>query len=296
MTVVSQGTRDLMDNTHPLAVLAGLNEQRTQGLFCDVTIVVEDVKFRAHKNVLAASSGYFRDAFCTPDGPVWTSSQVLELLDLRSEVFSSILNFIYSSKMAPVSAEDTRSLMAAGKKLGIPFLEKLVSPERLQNQTMSHSQVSPGPHLLKRETTRPEEPDSASGPRITNAFSITEVGAGNNPFTPLDLRCDGQRATDQERLPATSTATSENEPTHTLSEHSYAVTQTRQTTEQNESTVGDSRRENTHTLAPPRPHATQNCGPLKKRHKLRGTLMKSTPAPPVEPGTPAQTSDSSHTP
>ncbi|KAJ8362258.1 hypothetical protein AAFF_G00386740 [Aldrovandia affinis] len=295
MTVVPPNTQDVMDNTHPQAVLAGLNEQRTQGLFCDVTIVVEDVKFRAHKNVLAASSGYFREAFCTPDGPLWTSGQVLELLDLRSEVFASILNFIYSSKMAPVNAEDTRSLVAAGKKLGIPFLEKLVGPDRLQNQTVSQTQVSQ-PRLPKRETTRLEEPDGASGPRITNAFSITEAGADDDPFTPLDLRCDGQRAPDQGSLPAASVAAVESEPAQTLSEHSYAVSQTRKATEHNDSSVEDGKRDNALAHAAPRPHVTQSCGPLKKRHKLRSTLLKTTPAAPVDPGTPAQTSGSCHAP
>uniref|UniRef100_A0AAY5K3F4 BTB domain-containing protein n=1 Tax=Esox lucius TaxID=8010 RepID=A0AAY5K3F4_ESOLU len=53
----------LMDSSHPQALLSRLNEQRSQGLFCDITIVVEDVKFRAHRNILAAGSGYFRSAF-----------------------------------------------------------------------------------------------------------------------------------------------------------------------------------------------------------------------------------------
>ena len=288
--MVSPSTRDPMDSMHPQAILTGLNEQRTQGLFCDVTIVVEDVKFRAHRNVLAASSGYFRDAFSTPHGSVSTSGQVLELLDLRSEVFASILNFIYSSKMASVTAEDTRSLVAAGKKLGIPFLEKLVGPDRLQNRSISQTQVNPGPHLLKKETTRLEEPEGDSGPRITNAFSITEAGADNDPFTPLDLRCDGQRAVDQGQLPAASIPAAESEPTHTLSEHSYAVSQTRKGNEHNESSMGDDKTD-THVHVAPTPQVTESCGPLKKRHKLRGTLMKSTP---VAPGTPAETCGSGH--
>ncbi|XP_035241676.1 zinc finger and BTB domain-containing protein 38 isoform X1 [Anguilla anguilla] len=294
--MVSPSTREPMDSTHPQAVLAGLNEQRTQGLFCDVTIVVEDVKFRAHRNVLAASCGYFRDAFSTPDGPASTSGQVLELLDLRSEVFASILNFIYSSKMASASAEDTRSLVAAGKKLGIPFLEKLVAPDRLQNQTVSQTRASPGPRLLKKETSRLEEPEGTSGPRITNAFSITEAGADNDPFTPLDLRRDGQRAADQGHLPAMSVATTESEPAHTLSEHSYAVSQMRKATEHNESSAGDGKTDSAHTHVAPTPQATESRGPLKKRHKLRGTLLKSTPAAPAEPGAPAEASGSCYTP
>lgn len=119
MTVVSPCTQNLMDSAHPHTVLSKLNEQRSQGLFCDVTIVVEDVKFRAHRNILAACSGYFRNALTTPE--TWSSSQVLELMDLKSEVFASILNFIYCSKVTTPGAEDTGRLVAAGKRLGIPF-------------------------------------------------------------------------------------------------------------------------------------------------------------------------------
>uniref|UniRef100_A0A667Y071 BTB domain-containing protein n=1 Tax=Myripristis murdjan TaxID=586833 RepID=A0A667Y071_9TELE len=72
MTVVSPCTHNLMDSTHPYTVLSKLNEQRSQGLFCDVTIVVEDVKFRAHRNILAACSGYFRNALTAPEA--WSST------------------------------------------------------------------------------------------------------------------------------------------------------------------------------------------------------------------------------
>ena len=113
MTVVSPYTQDLMDCTHSHAVLSKLNDLRSEGLFCDVTIVVEDVKFRAHRNILAACSGYFRNALIASQS--WSSSQVLELVDLKSEVFASILNFIYSSKVASAGADETRGLVAAGR-------------------------------------------------------------------------------------------------------------------------------------------------------------------------------------
>ncbi len=41
-------------------LLMQLNQQRSAGLLCDVVIVVENALFRAHKNVLAACSSYFR--------------------------------------------------------------------------------------------------------------------------------------------------------------------------------------------------------------------------------------------
>uniref|UniRef100_A0A8C8CMX9 Uncharacterized protein n=1 Tax=Oncorhynchus tshawytscha TaxID=74940 RepID=A0A8C8CMX9_ONCTS len=219
------------------ALLSRLNEQRSQGLFCDVTIVVEDVKFRAHRNILAACSGYFRSAFTSTE--VWTSSQVLELMDLRSEVFASILNLLYCSKVtSSPSTEDTRCLMAAGKRLGIPFLEKLVEQDKQDSggpqiqtstnpvKTTGRSKAQ-GPRKAKKETSRPEEPDSARGPRITNAFSITEVGPGNNLFTPLDLHRGERPSPDLGQTPAGCPAPCplavDNEPMQALSEHSYAV-------------------------------------------------------------------------
>uniref|UniRef100_A0A8B9RJ20 Zinc finger and BTB domain containing 38 n=1 Tax=Astyanax mexicanus TaxID=7994 RepID=A0A8B9RJ20_ASTMX len=191
----------MMDSTHPLMVLSRLSEQRSSGLFCDVTIVVEDIKFRAHRNILAATSGYFRNAFTASE--TCLSSQVLELPDLKSDVFAIILNFIYSSKVETASQEDNKSLVAAGKKLGIPFLEKLLEigkqePEVFQNQSSALSESSSSqpklsiPCTLKKEMPRLEEQDCSKGPRITNAFSITETTTGN-PFTPVDLHSNGHQ-------------------------------------------------------------------------------------------------------
>ncbi|XP_051933614.1 zinc finger and BTB domain-containing protein 38 [Hippocampus zosterae] len=174
-----------MDSFHPHTVLSKLNEQRSLGLFCDVTIVVEDVKFRAHKNILAACSGYFKNAL---SNETWSSSRVLELMDLKSDVFACVLNFIYSAKVTSPCVEDKKELIAAGKRLGIPFLEKLAGQEKKDKNQYQLDCVKSTDWISKKtkeEVTRPEEIDGSRGPRITNAFSITEVCPGNNPFTPL---------------------------------------------------------------------------------------------------------------
>ncbi|KAG7478525.1 zinc finger and BTB domain-containing protein 38 [Solea senegalensis] len=269
MTVVCPCTQNLMDSAHPHTVLSKLNEQRSQGLFCDVTIVVEDVKFRAHKNILAACSGYFRNALTASE--TWSSGQVLELMDLKSDVFASILNFIYCSKVMSPVAEDTGRLVAAGKRLGIPFLEKLAEQEKQNECVKSNSGLVF--NKTKNEASRPEEVDSARGPRITNAFSITEVCPGNNLFTPLVQTNAERQSPDEGQLPSSCPTTSclsgNNETTHALSEHSYAVSKS---TESKDSSQSENKKP---AISQPKQLINRNTGPLKKRHRLRGILGRT---------------------
>lgn len=293
MTVVSPCTQNLMDSAHPHTVLCKLNEQRSHGLFCDVTIVVEDIKFRAHRNILAACSGYFRNALTTPE--TWSSDQVLELMDLKSEVFASILNFIYCSKVTSPSVEDTRELVAAGKRLGIPFLEKLAEQEK-QDECVkaTDSSTATVSKKTKKEAPRLEEVDSARGPRITNAFSITEVCPGNNPFTPLVQTNPERQSPDVGQLPSSCPTTSclggNNETTHALSEHSYAVSKS---TEGKDSSERDNKKICKPAISQPKQLIYRNSGPLKKRHRLRGIMAKSILPTPAEPQTDISNSVSS---
>lgn len=283
MTVVSPCTQKLMDSAHPHTVLSKLNEQRSQGLFCDVTIVVEDIKFRAHRNILAACSGYFKNALTSPE--TWSSEQVLELMDLKSEVFASILNFIYCSKVTSPSVDDTGELVAAGKRLGIPFLEKLAEQER-QDECVKPTDPSTAPlsKKTKKEAPRLEEVDSARGPRITNAFSITEVCPGNNPFTPLVHTNPERQSPDVGQLPTscpiTSCLSGNNETTHALSEHSYAVSKS---TEGKDSSQWDNKKVCKPAILQPKQLLYRNSGPLKKRHRLRGIMARSILPTPAEP-------------
>lgn len=284
MTVVSPGTQNLMDGSHPHTVLSKLNEQRSQGLFCDVTIVVEDVKFRAHKNVLAACSGYFRSALTTTD--TWSSSQVLELLDLKSEVFASILNFIYCSSVSSVTeVEDTGRLVAAGKRLGIPFLEKLAERESQIEYVQSSelSAVSLSEHRTKNESNR-YEMESTKGPRITNAFSITDVCPGSDPFNPLlPTRGEKQASPDVEKelpscCPTASCLSGSSETTHALSEHSYAVCKSTQGGDS-----GSAPQDSRPLVSQSKQLIYRNSGPLKKRHRLGNMLCRSILPKPVQP-------------
>lgn len=225
MTVMSL-SRDLKDDFHSDTVLSILNEQRIRGILCDVTIIVEDTKFKAHSNVLAASSLYFKNIFWSHT--ICISSHVLELDDLKAEVFTEILNYIYSSTVVVKRQETVTDLAAAGKKLGISFLEDL-SDRNFSN--------SPGPYVVcitekgvvkeEKNEKRHEEPAITNGPRITNAFSIIETENSNNMFSPLDLRASFKKVSDSMRTASLcqerTNVCHEAEPVRTLAEHSYAV-------------------------------------------------------------------------
>nr|XP_011769025.1 kelch-like protein 32 isoform X3 [Macaca nemestrina] len=57
------GQRLCHSESHNDSVLAALNQQRSDGILCDITLIAEEQKFHAHKAVLAACSDYFRAMF-----------------------------------------------------------------------------------------------------------------------------------------------------------------------------------------------------------------------------------------
>ncbi|KAM4659364.1 zinc finger and BTB domain-containing protein 38 isoform 1-T1 [Amazona ochrocephala] len=223
MTVMSH-SKDLKDDFHSDTVLSILNEQRIRGILCDVTIIVEDTKFKAHSNVLAASSLYFKNIFWSRT--ICISGHVLELDDLKAEVFTEILNYIYSSTVVVKRQETVTDLAAAGKKLGISFLEDLTDVN-FSSSPCPYAYCVNEKGTVKEEKHDKRHEDSAvtNGPRITNAFSIFETE--NSLFSPLDLRASFKKVSETTQVPSISLDRSDvckdAEPASTLAEHSYAV-------------------------------------------------------------------------
>ncbi|CAJ1065220.1 LOW QUALITY PROTEIN: hypermethylated in cancer 1 protein [Xyrichtys novacula] len=86
---------DAMDvPSHARDLLLQLNSQRTKGFLCDVIIVVQNALFRAHKNILAASSLYLKSLVVHDN-----------LINLDHEmvspgVFRVILDYIYTGRLS----------------------------------------------------------------------------------------------------------------------------------------------------------------------------------------------------
>ncbi|XP_017289286.1 hypermethylated in cancer 1 protein isoform X1 [Kryptolebias marmoratus] len=79
--------------SHARDLLLQLNSQRTKGFLCDVIIVVQNALFRAHKNILAASSHYLKSLVVHDN-----------LINLDHEmvspgVFRVILDYIYTGRL-----------------------------------------------------------------------------------------------------------------------------------------------------------------------------------------------------
>lgn len=82
--------------THSCHLLQQLHEQRIQGLLCDCMLVVNGVCFKAHKNVLAAFSQYFRSLFQNSPGQ---KNDVFHLDIKNVSGIGQILDFMYTSHL-----------------------------------------------------------------------------------------------------------------------------------------------------------------------------------------------------
>ncbi|KAM9843015.1 nucleus accumbens associated 1, BEN and BTB (POZ) domain containing a isoform 2-T2 [Aulostomus maculatus] len=142
-------------------VLECLNEQRLQGLYCDVSVVVKGHAFKAHRAVLAASSSYFRDLFSNGNSSGGCSSNetsptVVELPPaVQPQSFQQILSFCYTGRLSMTVGDQFLLMYTAGflqiqqiMEKGTEFFLKVSSP----------SCDSQGLHVEEAPTSEPQSP------------------------------------------------------------------------------------------------------------------------------------------
>ncbi|KAM6161489.1 zinc finger and BTB domain-containing protein 21 isoform 2-T2 [Erethizon dorsatum] len=118
-----EGLLHYINPAHAISLLSALNEERLKGQLCDVLLIVGDQKFRAHKNVLAASSEYFQSLFTSKENE---SQTVFQLDFCEPDTFDNVLNYIYSSSLF-VEKGSLAAVQELGYSLGISFLTNIVS-------------------------------------------------------------------------------------------------------------------------------------------------------------------------
>ncbi|XP_064179746.1 nucleus accumbens-associated protein 1-like [Anguilla rostrata] len=156
-------------------VLECLNEQRLQGLYCDVSVVVKGHAFKAHRAVLAASSSYFRDLFNSG-----SKSAVVELPPaVQPQSFQQILSFCYTGRLSMNVGDQFLLMYTAG------FLQIQQIMEKGTEFFLKVSSPSCDSQGLHAEETPPSEPQSP----VTQTSGGGAGGAGRpaSCLTPLPL-------------------------------------------------------------------------------------------------------------
>lgn len=97
-------------------LLCELNEQRKRDFFCDCSIIVEGRMFKAHRNILFASSGYFRALLVhyLQDSGHRHSTASLDIV--TADAFSLILDFLYSGRL-DLRTDNVIEIMSAASYL-----------------------------------------------------------------------------------------------------------------------------------------------------------------------------------
>ncbi|NXK71604.1 ZBT24 protein, partial [Amazona guildingii] len=103
---------------HKDTILANFEEQRKKDFLCDITLIVENVQFRAHKALLAASSEYFSMMF-VDEGEIGQSIYMLE--GMVADTFGALLEFIYTGCLR-ASEKNTEQILATAQLLKVTDL------------------------------------------------------------------------------------------------------------------------------------------------------------------------------
>lgn len=91
-------------------------------IYNDVSFIIDDQEFKAHKLILSARSPVFADMFRSEK--METSTNHIRILDVTPADFYQLLRFIYTNKVQ-VTDENCRSLLIAANKYLIPSLKSI---------------------------------------------------------------------------------------------------------------------------------------------------------------------------
>ena len=132
-----------------------LDSLRLSGDLCDVTLVVADQEFKAHKVILAASSPYFKAMFATAFDEKDHSKIIIQ--NTLPKYFEMILDFIYTGRRMEITVENVQSLLETASMLNIELAMDMCSQflaERLDTSNcldILNLAINTGCHNLKRE-------------------------------------------------------------------------------------------------------------------------------------------------
>lgn len=145
----------LHSDPHRHSILSQFDNFRTKGLLCDVSVAVEDMHFKAHKALLAASSDYFSVLFTSQ---LQTTQTTVRLDDMTAEIFSFVLEFVYSSQVS-VEERVIEQLLAASRSLEVKELVKVLTDVKCKAQE-GKTDETVASNETKRKRGRPRKSTS----------------------------------------------------------------------------------------------------------------------------------------
>ncbi|KFP90780.1 PREDICTED: transcription regulator protein BACH1 [Apaloderma vittatum] len=107
-------------SVHSTNLLLSLDDQRKHDILCDVTILVEDQRFRAHRAVLAACSSYFLSRI-VGQGDADLIITLPEEVTLKG--FSPLLQFAYTAKLI-LNKDNVSEVCKCAEFLGVHNIEE----------------------------------------------------------------------------------------------------------------------------------------------------------------------------
>ncbi|XP_031571065.1 kelch-like protein diablo [Actinia tenebrosa] len=115
--------------------MKSINDFRKEGFLCDVTLNVRGVPFNAHRNVLAASSPYFKALFTSEMRE--NQDNTIQINDLNTQIMEDILTYLYSGTVI-LTESNAIELTVAADYMFLPKLKKMSTEFVSQNLTAAN--------------------------------------------------------------------------------------------------------------------------------------------------------------
>uniref|UniRef100_A0A3Q3F1D0 HIC ZBTB transcriptional repressor 2 n=1 Tax=Labrus bergylta TaxID=56723 RepID=A0A3Q3F1D0_9LABR len=181
-------------------LLLQLNQQRSKGYLCDVIIVVENALFRAHKNVLAACSSYFK-YLVLHENLITLNTEMV-----KPSVFDQVLDFMYTGQLPSSNHFGNQGVSDLLRAASYLQLSELAALCRLKLKT--HASSNWHPSTTSSLSTKQH-------PQVSRSFNSGSLEGRKSPKnglprTDLSPRSSTSSSSSSDDLPLNSTSASRN--------------------------------------------------------------------------------------
>ncbi|XP_074634299.1 kelch-like protein 7 [Acropora palmata] len=123
---------------HHEELIERINALRTKQRFCDVTVVVKDEEFQAHKLVLAAASPFFLSLLESQMKERTEDLIKIELQEATAPVMEEVLAYVYTGNVS-LTTDNVHGLIATADYLLLPRLKTMAEDFLKRHLTVENS-------------------------------------------------------------------------------------------------------------------------------------------------------------